>query len=122
MMRVTDAAKKCGISKTLVYKCIRKGTCKYTHIGYLYFVDENDLKKIKNPAENVFSKFSPERVKMIGLNIRDARWVLGMTSAEFAKAVGVSRDVIYRVENGIRMSVRTREKIKEFLKNASKQG
>lgn len=121
MMRVTNAAKKCGVSKATIYEYIRKGMCKYTRNGFLYFVDENDLKKIKNPAENIFSKLPAERVKMISLNIKDARRVLGMTSAEFAKAVGVSRDIIYRVENGIRMSVRTRDKIRGFLKNASQQ-
>lgn len=122
MVSVRKAAQKTGLSANTIYWYAKSGKVKKGHINGVIVVDVDDLLKVKYPSDNVFLMVSPERANMIALNVKDARWALGLTSAEFAKGVGVSRDVIYRVENCIRMSVRTRDKIRRFLKDASKQG
>jgi len=55
------------------------------------------------------------RIITKGDAVRRARIVTGLTSAELAKAVGISRPMLSSIENGAGTSVKTAHKIVDAL-------
>jgi len=55
------------------------------------------------------------RIVSKGDAVRRARIVIGLTSAELARAVGISRPMLSAIENGAGTSVKTAHKIAKAL-------